>query len=256
MKRGFVLISVVCFVVLWSNVVYSAILNDSIVVTLAKWNKQEKHLFRYMQYEYEVTDADTIFQKSLCRNFIVEVNDSTTHLYSLTYNRTQLPTNNDSIILDEFPLHLMTNHSGALIKVLNWDAYLTWRKNNVELTSDDLMPFVAILSYNGKRLKLNHLYEASQIVAGYEIECEDSVLSHTKMIATQDFASTGLYNLVTINTTTTYTDDANCSPIPINDKFTQVVDSDSGWAIATYYERRKITKRGDVISGWQIKMID
>lgn len=255
MKRGLVLISVVCFVVLWSDVAYSAILNDSIVVTLAKWNKQEKHLFRYMQYEYEVTDTDTLFRKSFYRDFIVAVDDSTAHLYSLTYNRTQSPTSNDSIILDEFPLRLMTNHSGALIKVLNWDAYLTWRKNNVELTSDDLMPFVALLSFNGKRLKLNHLYEASQFVAGHEIECEDSVLSHTKMIATQDFVSSGQYNLVTINTTTTYTDDGNNSPIPIIDKFTQVVDSECGWAIATYYERRKNMKRGDVVSGWQIQLI-
>lgn len=256
MKQVFVFISTICLVVLWHNSAYSAMLNDSTVVVLTKWNKNEKHIFRYMQYEYEVAEADTLYRKNFNRDFIVEVDDSSAHLYLLTFSRTQLPSSKDSILLDEFPLRLMTNHNGALIKVLNWDAYLSWRKNDVEQTSDDLMPFVAIFSFNGKRLNLNHSYDGSQLIAGHEIECEDSIVSHTKMIATQDFASTGQYNLVTINTTTTYTDDGNNSPIPIIDKFTQVVDSENGWAIATYSERRKVMKRGKIVSGWQIKLLD
>ena len=246
---------VVCFEVLWYNVAYSAMLNDSIVVIQSNWNKHEKHRFRYMQYEYEVTDVDTVFRKSFYRDFIVEVDDSTAHLYSLTYNRVQLPICNDSIILDEFPLRLMTNHRGALIKVLNWDAYLSWRKNDVELTSDNLFPFVAILSFNGKRLRLNYPYEDTQMIAGHEIECNDSVLSHINMIATQDFATNGLHNLITINTTTTYTDSMGYCTIPICDKFTQVVDSENGWAIATYSERRRKIRCGEEVAGWQIKLI-
>lgn len=256
MKRVFVFISTICLVVLWHNVACGAMLNDSMVVVLAKWNKNEKHIFRYMQYEYEVTDADTLYRKNFNRDFIVEVDDSSAHLYSLTFGRTQLPSNKDSIILDEFPLRLMTNHNGALIKVLNWDAYLSWRKNDVEQTSDDLMPFVAMLSFNGKRLNLNHAYNGSQLIAGHEIECEDSIMSHSKMIVTQDFASAGHHNLITINTLTSYTYVTDDSPIPVIDKFTQVVDSENGWAIATYSERRKVMDRGEIVSGWQIKLLD
>ncbi len=245
-----------CGVTLCFNVAIGAMINDSTVVVLAKWLKNERHLMRYSQYEYVLHGNDTIFNSVFCRDFTIVVDDSTTHLYSLSCDRKNKPTKADSIILDEFPLRLVTNHSGALIKVLNWDAYLAWRDNDVEKTSDALFPYVSLLSFNGKRLKLNHKYVGTQVVPGYEVAFPDSVVSQSQMIVTQDFKRSGDYGLVTVKTVTTYRDKTEMCPIDLFDKFTQVVDSENGWAIATYSSRHDKRGRYEKVTGWNIKLLD
>lgn len=243
-------------VTLCFNVAHGAMINDSTVVVLAKWSKNEKHLMRYSQYEYELHGNDTIFNSVFSRDFTIVVDDSTTHLYSLSCCRKNKPTVSDSIVLDEFPLRLMTNHSGALIKVLNWDAYLAWRDNDAENTSDALFPYVSLLSFNGKRLRLNHKYMGTQVVPGYEVALPDSVVSQSQMIATQDFKYSGDYGLITVNTVTTYSVGTENRPIDLFDKFTQVVDSEHGWAIATYSSRHDKRGQYEKVTGWNIKLLD
>ncbi len=232
-----------------------AILNDSIVAVLADWNKGEKHLFNYLQYRYRIIGVDTIIECEYSRNFTIEVNDSTQHLYSLVYKRTVMPEYDDSIVIDEFPLRLMTNHNGALVKVLNWDSYLAWRNNDIEATSDALFPYVSLLSFNGKRLKLNNLYCGNSKEDGSNWGYSSEIVSESKMIATRDFEQTGEYELVTINTTTTY-QNIDQSPIPVFDNFMQIIDSENGWAIATYFERKRYENEFEVVNGWNIKLLD
>ena len=234
-----------------------ATLNDSTVVVLADWQKAEKHLFRYFFDQYEVNDSDTIVGKCICRDFTIEVDDSTQHLYSLTYNRVSLPTGADSIVLDEFPLRLMTNHNGALIKVLNWDSYLAWRENDVERCSDDLFPFVSLLSFNGKRLQLNKTYSGTQSVKPQEIGLNGvDIVSNSSMTVTRDFEKNGEYALLTIETITTYHKKEDNSPIPVSDYFRQVVDSDKGWPLATYSSRSEAKGKSLYVTTWKIMLID
>ena len=241
---------------LFCNLAHSAILNDSTVVVLANWSKNECHKLSYSQNQYKICGKDTIKDKSIRRNFSIEVDDSTQHLYSLRFERLSEASLNDSIPLDEFPLRLMTNRNGALIKVLNWDAYLAWRQNDVELTSKHLFPYVSILSYNGKKLKLNHPYTGSQLLAGSKFGYVDSIVSETKMFATQDFEKSGEYELVTIKTITTYHLEKDNSPIPVEDKFVQVVDCNNGWPIATYFDRRTSQFDGILVESWSVKLIE
>ena len=243
------------FIVVSLNVAHGAIINDSTIVVLANWKKHESQIYKYSQYNYKVCGTDTIDKSKFSRDFIVEVDDSTQHLYSLKYSRCALPSSGDSIVLDEFPLQLMTNHSGGLIKVLNWESYLAWRNNDVERTSDDLMPFVAMLSFNGKRLKVNYEYSGTQIVGGCEVGLNDSVMSMSKMTITQDFKQDGAYEIITINTLTTYSNIIDGSPIPVYDKFTQVVDSENGWTLATYLIRCRKDENGENVESWTIKLL-
>ena len=256
MKRFLLGVIYSCAVALFYNNAYGAMLNDSLVVVLAQWAKNERHVYRYSQYEYVVTAGDTIINSRFNRDFEVVVDDSTEHLFSLKFSRLTLPSQADSIAIDEVPLRLMTNRNGALIKVLNWDAYLAWRDNDVELTSDDLMPFVSMLSFNGKKLHLGYDYQGSQIIPGNEIERNDSVKSTSRMSVTRDFINSGEYGLITINTITRYFTLDNDSPLPIFDKFTQIVDSEKGWTMATYSERRRKTANGENVTAWTIKLLD
>ena len=242
--------------VLFSSNAFGAILDDSTVVVLAQWDKKEKHTFIYSRLDYEILGADTILNSNISREFVIEVDDSTQHLYSLKYSRKNLPSKGDSIVLDEVPLMLMTNHNGALIKVLNWDSYLAWRNNDVENTSDDLMPYVSMLSFNGKRLRLNYDYRGSQIIPGHEVGGVDSVKSSSHMIITRDFINSGEYGLLTINTITEYFSLKGNSTLPLVDKFTQIVDSEKGWPMATYSERRRKTSKGVNVSAWSIKLLN
>lgn len=251
----FIKIILIFIVIFFGNTIHAAILNDSIVVVLADWNKKEKHLFRYTQYEYKIVDGDTIETNSFYRDFYVEVSDSTQHLYSLKYSRVQMPTKCDSIPLDEFPLQLMTNRNGALIKVLNWDSYLQWRNNDVEITSNDIYPYVSILSFNGKRLNLKHRYNGSQKVNGVKFGCSEPIVSKSEMIIGRDFEKTGEYELITIKTTTTYYKSED-SPIPVVDNFMQMIDSENGWALATYFERNKKERNIETVNAWNIKLLD
>lgn len=239
----------------FSGEAYGVLLNDSMVVVLADWNKNEKHTFRYSQCIYEIIDNDTIVKSSYVRDFIVVVDDSTQHLYSLKYNRLDMPTSGDSLAIDEQPLLLMTNHNGALIKVLNWDAYLAWRNNDVEKTSDDLMPFVSMLSFNGKKLRLNYEYKGTQIVAGHEVMQQDSVKLVSNMIVSRDFIDKREYDLITVNTSTNYYTLNTESSIPLVDNFTQIIDSKKGWPLATYSERRRKSLRGEEVLSWNIKLL-
>ena len=234
-----------------------AMLDDSTIVVLADWQKTEKHYFRYFFDRYEVNSNDTIICQSICRDFTIEIDDSTQHLYSLIYNRVSLPTEADSTVLDEFPLQLMTNHNGALIKVLNWDSYLAWRDNDEELCSDDLFPYVSLLSFNGKRLQLNKTYSGSQLVKSSEIGLQGvDVVLKSSMTATRDFEKSGEYALITIETVSTYHAKDDDSPIPVTDYFKQVVDSDKGWPIATYSSRNEIKANTQYITSWKIMLID
>lgn len=255
MKQFFsIMISLIASALLYNNV-YATIVKDSSVVISANWEKNEDHIFRFSQFNYEIKNNDTIVYSKYSRDFNVQVKDSTTHLFLLEFKRSTLPSEGDSIILDEVPLQLMTNHSGALIKVLNWDAYLAWRNNDIELTSDDLMPYVSMLSFNGKNLKLHYEYKGVQNVPGYEVELKNSVKSITHMRATQDFIDKGESNLITINTTTAYHNLTTLSPIPLFDTFVQVVDRNSGWPLATYSERRRKSSSGEIVKSWDIKLL-
>lgn len=231
-----------------------AILDDSTIIVLAKWNKHDRHLLRYSEFQYEVKNGDTLKHRCLSRDFTIEVDDSTEHLFSLCYERVKLPLINDSIVLDEMPLRLMTNRNGALIKILNWDTYLDWRNNNVEKTSEELFPFVSLLSFNGKKLRLNNIYSGQQLINGKKFGMEGMVESESEMFVSRDYEYMGEFDLITIKTKTSYKN--NDSPIPITDEFTQVVDSYNGWAIATYFERRKQINNGVMIDGWNIKLLD
>lgn len=255
MRLIYSIIITLCCIAFFSSEAYGALLNDSMVVVLADWNKNEKHTFRYSQYTYEIIDNDTIIKSRYVRDFIVVVDDSTQHLYSLKYNRLDMPSKGDSLAIDEQPLQLMTNHNGALIKVLNWDAFLAWRKNDVGKTSDDLMPFVSMLSFNGKKLRLNYDYRGSQIVAGHEVLQQDSVKSVSNMIVSRDFIDEREYDLITINTSTNYYTLNTGTSIPLVDKFTQIVDSKKGWALATYSERRRKFLGGEEVLSWNIKLV-
>lgn len=189
------IIIVLFIVLLLYNNAQCAILDDSTIIVLAKWNKHERHLFRYSEFQYEVKNGDTIKHGGFSRDFTIEVDDSTEHLFSLCYEREKLPLINDSIVLDEKPLRLMTNRNGALIKVLNWDSYLDWRNNDVEKTSDALFPFVSLLSFNGKRLKLNNLYCGNSKEDGSNWGYSSEIVSESKMMATRDFEQTGELSL-------------------------------------------------------------
>ena len=255
MKQFFSILILLVASALFYNNVYATNAIDSSVVISANWKKNDTHIFQYTQSHYEINNNDTIVFSKYSRDFNVQVKDSTTHLFLLEFKRSSLPSEGDSIILDEVPLQLMTNHSGALIKVLNWDAYLAWRNNDIELTSDDLMPYVSMMSFNGKKLKLYHDYKGAQNVSGHEVELNDSVKSITHMRATQDFIDKGESNLITINTTTAYHNLTTLSPIPLFDTFMQVVDSNSGWPLATYSERRRKIASSEIVKAWDIKLL-
>ena len=235
---------------------YAIMLDDSTIVVLTTWKKNEHHIFSYSRCKYEIKGVDTIKTRNIVRSFNVLVDDSTQHLYSLKYVRLDLPSMTDSIPLDEFPLRLMTNCNGALMKILNWEGYLAWRNNNVETTSNALFPYVSMLSFNGKKMRLNHHYRGMALNEGDMIGVEDSIKSESDMVVTQDFQSLGNYELITVTTTTKYSFNTQDSPIPIIDKFTQVIDSNNGWPIATYFERRKEDKGTILLDTWNIKLID
>ncbi len=235
---------------------HAIILDDSTIVVLASWNKNEQHQFNYSQCNYEIKGTDTISAENIARRFKIIVDDSTQHLYSLNYVRINMPSIGDSIPLDESPLRLMTNCNGALLKVLNWDGYLAWRQNDVDVTSATLFPYVAMLSFNGKKLRLNYHYHGMAFVSGDVIGIKDSIKSESDMVVTQDFRNLGNYELITVTTSTKYRYKTNDSPIPVTDKFTQVIDSKKGWPIATYYERRKEEGETIVLNTWNIKLID
>lgn len=251
------IIIVLFIVLLLYNNAQCAILDDSTIIVLAKWNKHERHLFRYSEFQYEVKNGDTIKHGGFNRDFTIEVDDSTEHLFSLCYEREKLPLINDSIVLDEKPLRLMTNRNGALIKVLNWDSYLDWRNNDVEKTSDALFPFVSLLSFNGKKLRLNNFYRGQQLVNGQKVGMNGMVESKSEMIVSRDYEYLGEFDLVTIKTKTSYIDKNNeDSPIPFTEEFTQVIDSYNGWAIATYFEQKKQINNGVVVDVWNIKLLN
>ncbi len=230
-------------------------LDDSTIVVLATWKKNEHHIFNYSRDKYEIKGVDTIKSGNIARRFKVLVDDSTQHLYSLKYIRLDMPSMADSIPLDEFPLRLMTNRNGAFMKVLNWDGYLAWRNNNIETTSNALFPYVSMISFNGKKLRLNYHYRGMALINGNMIGVKDSIKSESDMVVTQDFRSLGNYELITVTTTTKYSFNTKESPIPIIDKFTQVIDSNNGWPIATYFERRKEDNGVILLDTWDIKLI-
>ena len=235
---------------------HAIILDDRTIVVLATWKKNEHHIFNYSRCKYEIKDVDTIKIGNIARSFKVLVDDSTQHLYSLKYIRLDKPSRVDSIPLDESPLRLMTNRNGALMKVLNWDGYLAWRQNDVDATSASLFPYVAMLSFNGKKLRLNNHYKGKALIGGEVIGISDSIKSESEMVVTQDFQDLGNYELITVTTFTKYRYKTNNSPIPITDKFTQVIDSNKGWPIATYFERRKDDGGVIILDTWNIKLID
>ncbi len=235
---------------------HAIILDDSTIVVLATWKKNEHHIFNYSRCKYEIKDVDTIQIGNIARSFKVLVDDSTQHLYSLKYIRLDKPSRVDSIPLDESPLRLMTNRNGALMKVLNWDGYLAWRQNDIEATSATLFPYVAMLSFNGKKLRLNYHYHGMALVNGDVIGIKDSIKSESDMVVSQDFRNLGNYELITVTTSTKYRYKTNDSPIPVTDKFTQVIDSKKGWPIATYFERRKDDGGVIILDTWNIKLID
>ena len=253
--RQLVQFVIILFALLENNV-YAAVLNDSTVVVLADWNRGEKHLFRYSLNNYRISRIDTLYKRCISRDFTITIDDSTQHLYSLRYDRCNNPLKRDSIPLDIFPLKLMVNRNGALIKILNWDGYIVWGNNDIKKTSYELYPFVSLLSFNGKKLKLNQPYRDIEYISGEKIGVNDSIISKTEMVATRDFEKVGEYGLITINTVTTYQKNRDISSVLAIEKFSQIIDSDNGWAIATYFE--KYIKKDDVdsIMSWNIKLID
>ena len=76
------------------------------------------------------------------------------------------------------------------------------------------------------------------------------------MFASQDFEKSGEYELVTIKTITTYHLEKDNSPIPVEDKFVQVVDCNKGWPIATYFDRRTSQFDGILVESWSVKLIE
>lgn len=249
-----ILISIVTLVI--SDIVYGATLNDSIVIISADWHKTEMHTFRYSKLTYDIIENDTIITTNFYRDFTIEIKDSTQHLYLLNYNRCEKPKNIDSTALDILPLRLMTNQNGALIKILNWDGFLAWNKGDIRKTSNNIFPFASLLSFNNKKLKLNHEYNSLQYTDGAEIDYPDSIISKTHMKITQDFLSNGEHDLITVNTQSTYYNKSGNIKIPTINFFKQIIDSNKGWAIATYSEKRKIDNNITNINAWNIILLD
>lgn len=231
--------------------------NDSTATIISKWNKHETHLFEITEQEYIITNRDTTTTVNYSRKFTVEVNDSTEHFYLLKYCDIDSDTARQHLAIDSISLKLMTNHNGALIKVINWEEYLPIYDNDNQAVSDAIFPYALLITFNGKNLKLKHKYKGVELVSGSKLEIQaDSVIAHTEMIATREFTSNEANELITINTTTKYTFPDDLTPIGVSDYFTQVIDSSKGWAIATYIIREFTDGTMSIIRSKNIQLLD
>lgn len=229
--------------------------NDNSVTVIAKWHEHETHLYEYTQHKLVISDGDTTMTTEFSRKFTIEVNDSSQHFYLLKYHPADtLP--QQHLAIDSIPLELMTNHNGALIKVLNWDNYMALFQD-IQVASDAIFPFAALVSYNGKSLKLDYKYQGAELVSGDKIGVStDSIIAHTKMIASREFSGADAEALITVNTTTKYTLHDNPKPIGVTDYFKQVIDCSKGWAIATYIAREFTDETYSIIETKSIQLLD